>query len=82
MSPPIKRQKCRLMARPRPVPPYLRVVEASACENLEQPTHLLFGHADSSVGYSNRDPVAAIDLMRPRSNGDGAVFRELVGVAR
>ena len=33
ISPPIMRQKCRLMARPRPVPPYLRVVEASACEN-------------------------------------------------
>jgi len=33
MSPPIKRQKCRLIASPRPVPPYLRVVEESACEN-------------------------------------------------
>src|SRR5437879_613180 len=31
MSPPIKRQKRRLIASPRPVPPYLRVVEASAC---------------------------------------------------
>src|SRR5262245_48702117 len=30
MSPPISRQKCRLIARPRPVPPYRRVVEASA----------------------------------------------------
>ena len=30
-SPPIMRQKRRLMARPSPVPPYLRVVEASAC---------------------------------------------------
>ena len=29
-SPPIIRQNLRLMARPRPVPPYLRVVEASA----------------------------------------------------
>ena len=33
MSPPIIWQKRRLMARPRPVPPYLRVVEASACTN-------------------------------------------------
>ena len=31
MSPPIIWQKRRLMTRPRPVPPYLREVEASAC---------------------------------------------------
>ena len=33
MSPPIIWQKRLLIARPRPVPPYLRVVEASAWEN-------------------------------------------------
>ena len=33
MSPPIIRQKRRLIASPRPVPPYLRVVEESAWEN-------------------------------------------------
>jgi hypothetical protein len=33
MSPPISWQNLRLIARPRPVPPYLRVVEASACTN-------------------------------------------------
>ena len=33
MSPPIIWQKRLLIASPRPVPPYLRVVEASACEN-------------------------------------------------
>src|SRR5262245_191020 len=33
MSPPIMRQKCRLMARPRPVPPYLLAVVEEACEN-------------------------------------------------
>ena len=33
MSPPIIRQKCRLMARPRPVPPYLLAVVEEACEN-------------------------------------------------
>ena len=31
MSPPIIWQKRRLIASPSPVPPYLRVVEASAC---------------------------------------------------
>jgi hypothetical protein len=33
MSPPIIRQNRLLIARPRPVPPYLRVVEVSAWEN-------------------------------------------------
>ena len=33
MSPPIIRQKCRLMARPRPVPPYLLAVVEDAWEN-------------------------------------------------
>jgi len=33
MSPPIIWQKRLLIASPRPVPPYLRVVEASAWEN-------------------------------------------------
>ena len=33
MSPPIMRHSRRLMARPRPVPPYFRVVELSAWEN-------------------------------------------------
>ena len=33
MSPPMSWQNLRLIARPSPVPPYLRVVEASACTN-------------------------------------------------
>ncbi len=32
-SPPIIWQKRRVIASPSPVPPYLRVVDASACEN-------------------------------------------------
>ena len=41
----------RLIARPRPVPPYLRVVDASAWrEFLEQPAELLGRHADAGVG--------------------------------
>jgi hypothetical protein len=49
---------------------------------LEQPTHLLFGHADPGIGDGNHDRIAAIDLLRLRGNGDGTVFRELVGIAR
>src|SRR5262245_53570087 len=49
---------------------------------LEQPPHLLFGHADPAVGDGNGDPLATLELLRPRSDGDGTVFRELVGIAR
>ena len=51
-------------------------------EFLEQPPHLLVGHADAGVGHGNRDPVAAIALLRLRGDGDGAFLGELVGVAR
>ena len=33
MRPPISSASRLLIARPRPVPPYLRVVDESACEN-------------------------------------------------
>ena len=36
IRPPINSTKRLEMARPRPVPPYLRVVEASACEKLSK----------------------------------------------
>ena len=75
MSPPIMRQKRRLIASPRPVPPYLRVVEASAWVNSSKSRHLLGRHADSRVRDRHRDPVAGRrrprgahrDPMRPRS---------------
>jgi hypothetical protein len=42
MLPPIMRQKCRLMARPSPVPQYLLAVVEDAWEKLlEQLGHLL-----------------------------------------
>src|SRR5262249_28435406 len=49
---------------------------------LKQPPHLLLGHADPGVGDGNGDPLATIELLRPRSDGNGAIFRELVGIAR
>src|SRR5262245_39339744 len=51
-------------------------------EFLEQPTHLLFSHTNPGIGDGNRDPVATIDLLRPRSDGDGAVLGELASIAR
>ena len=49
-SPPIIWQNRRVIVRPRPVPPYFRVVEASAWVNgLEQPGDLLGRHPDARV---------------------------------
>ena len=38
-------------------------------ELLEQPAHLLGGHADAGIGHRDRDPVAAVAplLRAPRS---------------
>ena len=65
------------------MPPYLRAGRAVGLrEFLEQPPHLLLGHADAGVGHGNRDPVAAIGVLPARGDGDGAFLGELVGVAR
>src|SRR5262249_46275693 len=48
----------------------------------EQPPDLLFGHAESCIGYGNGDPIASIDPLRLRGDGDGAVFSKLIRVAR
>src|SRR5438034_5810722 len=39
-------------------------------EFLEEPPHLLCGHTDPGIGDGNGDPLAAIGLLRPRSDGD------------
>src|SRR5262245_18650088 len=49
---------------------------------LEQPTLLLFGHADSSIRDRDRDHVAAIEPLWLCGDRNGAVLGELVGVAR
>ena len=49
---------------------------------MEQPAYLLIGHTDAGVGHGNHDPIAAIGPLRLRGNGDGAVFRELIGITR
>src|SRR5262245_43243253 len=49
---------------------------------LEQPTHLLFGHADSSIRDGDDDQVAGIELFRLRGDRHVAVLSELVGIAR
>ena len=55
-SPPIRRQKWRLIASPRPVPPYVLLVDGLGLgERLEEPPELLLGHPDPGVGDGERD---------------------------
>jgi hypothetical protein len=49
---------------------------------LEQLADQLSRHADAGVAHGNRDSIAVIEPLRLRSNADGPVFRELVGIAR
>ena len=52
IRPPISATSCAEIARPRPVPPYLRVVEPSACANASKIAACLLGRdADAGVGH-------------------------------
>ena len=78
MSPPISRQKWRLIASPSPVPPYLLLVRGLGLgERLEQPAELLLGHPDPGVGDGEGEPVVGLSL---HGQADGAVVGELGGV--
>ena len=66
------------MARPRPVPPYWRVVEESAWVNFSNRVRILrLGDADAGVG--DRQPQAA-GVRRLEAGGDMALVGELDGV--
>ena len=68
-SPPIIWQKRRVMASPSPVPPNLRVVEASAwVKAWKSFSDLLGGHADAGVRHAKHDPVAASMFRRLASS--------------
>ena len=80
-SPPIIWQIFRVIARPRPVPPYLRVVEASAWVKAwnSRPT-CSGGHADAGVADAEDDPVAVGPRLAGDVQADGPVPGELAGV--
>ena len=61
---------------------FARCGRGSLGELLEQLTHLLRCHADAGVRYRQRNPVAAVLLSLPSTDGDSTHFRELVGVTR
>src|SRR6516165_326531 len=49
---------------------------------LEQLTHLLRRHANAGIGDGDGDPIAAVFLPMPRIDGNGAAFREFIGIAQ
>ena len=56
ISPPSRFASSRLIARPRPVPPYLRLVLASACWNASKMMRLLLQRdTDAAVRHLERD---------------------------
>ena len=54
MRPPISSTSCVEMVRPSPVPPYLRVVEPSACAKASKISPLLVGR-DADAGVAHRE---------------------------
>lgn len=86
IRPPIKATSRAAIVRPSPVPPYLRVVEASSCSNARKIVPLLLGwNADAGVG----DGETQADFSVGRGiAGDFdphdhlAILGELDGIAR
>ena len=87
MSPPSRRQNLRLMARPSPVPPYLRVVEASACTNSPKSLSFCPGVMPIPLSLTAKDTRWSArrvisSLMRPFSVNLQALLRRLKRVCR
>src|SRR5262249_1266027 len=79
MSPPIMRQKCRLMAdRARYRRICSRLRRGSLGKLLKQLAHLLGRHADAR----DRNPFAAVLRSLVSGDGNGALLGKLVRVAR
>ena len=81
--PPIISQNLRVIVRPRPVPPYLRVVDASAwvkASNTFATCSGVIPMPESFTANSHSRPPA--DLFRRDLQLDDALRRELAGVAQ
>ena len=79
ISPPSRRAISRLIDRPRPVPPYLRLVVPSACWKASKISCCLsFGDADAGVDDGERDDLSALPdsvafwKVRPGAGGERA----------
>ncbi len=83
MRPPISSARRLLIARPRPVPPYLRVVDESACEN-DWNSRLMPSaeQADSGVANGERELRLAVGMrLRRHREHDLALLGELHRIA-
>ena len=82
ISPPIISQNRRLIARPSPVPPYLRVVEASACVKSWNSRSICSAVMPMPVSLTRKCIQSpAVDAARATSSQIVAVLGELAGVA-
>ena len=83
-SPPINWAILRVIASPRPVPPYRLVVDASAWVNAwNSLRHLLGGHADAGIAHAEDDALAArAAILALHNQPDRAVPGELAGIAQ
>lgn len=66
MVPPISSQSCRAMASPRPVPPCLRVIEASTCENDSKSRSRLSAGMPMPVSRTSSRSVTVFSLWASR----------------
>src|SRR5262249_14814746 len=90
ISPPIISQNRLLIASPRPVPPYLRVVDASACENSWNSLPICSGVmpmpvSATAIVIQSRPfscPCRASTVMVPRSVNLFALLRRLSSACR
>ncbi len=70
MVPPISRARSRLIDRPRPVPPYRRLVVPSACWNASKMMRqLVVGDADAGVDHGERDHLLGVRQRRHVEDG-------------
>src|SRR5262249_281382 len=78
----IMRASLRVMAKPRPVPPYCRAVKESAWVNSSNSLACCSGcHSDAGIGHGDLDPVAAVDHPFD-AQLDFALLGELSGIAQ
>ena len=81
ISPPSRRAISRLIARPRPVPPYLRLVLPSACWNASKMICCLSGGMPMPVSVTEkastgRGPVEVLVLRRSSRSQAGSTVSE------
>jgi hypothetical protein len=82
-SPPIMRAIFRVIAKPRPVPPYLRAIELSACSKLLNKRDMASGAMPIPVSEtSKRNNASSLFSSRPDTHRHTALGREFDRIAQ